>query len=191
MAARARLDGLAMSTSNRRIRGVMLAGPSGSGKTTLANKLHEELCIPSVSFGDVVRAAAPSGATRETLEQVGQQLIDQGWKPFCEAVLSRRPPDAEVVTIDGIRHVGAVHTLRNLLHPESLLIYVSASPPQVRSRTADRPASRQPVPHSQMDREATQLSEVADLVLPRDWTPMSAVSSIRKALDLTPPPPRP
>jgi dephospho-CoA kinase len=191
MVARSRLDAPAMTTSANHIRGVMLAGPSGAGKTTLARKLHDELRIPPVSFGDVVRAVAPPDATRETLEQVGQQLIGQGWKPFCEAVLSRTPQDAVIVSIDGIRHLAAVQTLRELLHPRSLLIYVSASPPQVRRRTADRPASRQPVPHSQMDREATQLTAIADLVLPRDWTPGSAVSSIRKALEITPPRPRP
>lgn len=191
MAAGSRLDAPAMTTSVSSIRGVMLAGPSGSGKTTLAKKLHDELHIPPVSFGDVVRAAAPPDATRETLEHVGQQLIDQGWDSFCEAVLAHTPQDAEIVTVDGIRHLAAVHTLRKLLHPKSLLIYVSASPPQVRRRTADRPAGRQPVPHSQMDQEATQLTAIADLVLPRDWTPGSAVSSIRKAMDITPPRPRP
>lgn len=180
-----------MIASTVRIRGVMLAGPSGAGKTTLAQELYEELRIPSVSFGDVVRAAAPPDAARQTLERVGQQLIDQGWKPFCEAVLARTPPDAEVVTIDGIRHVAAVQTLRDLLHPKSLLVYVSADPRQIRRRTAGRTAGRQPVPHSHMDREATTLTAIADLVLPRDWTPSSAASSIRKALDITSPPPRP
>ena len=71
-----------------------LAGRAAAGKSTLAEALVERLGWPSASFGDYVRAQARArslGANRETLQDLGAQLIETyGWDGFCRRTLAER-----------------------------------------------------------------------------------------------------
>lgn len=104
---------------------VGLTGKRGSGKSTIAHQLVEEYGFARASFGDLVRdeAIARSLPTDvATLQTLGRTLIDEwGWTKFCQAAIAGTR-DASKVVIDGIRHVGALETIRRLVAPVPLIL---------------------------------------------------------------------
>jgi hypothetical protein len=57
------------------------------------------------------------------LQDIGATLIEQGWEGFCRAVLSQVDWEpGQPIVIDGIRHVEAIDTLRQLVAPSKLLL---------------------------------------------------------------------
>jgi len=94
----------------------------GSGKTTLADQLAARFHWRKASFGGYVRQVAKERGlepSRTVLQNLGAQLTaEQGWQSFCSNTLDRvsfRP--GESLVLDGIRHVNAVVTLRDLVKP--------------------------------------------------------------------------
>lgn len=104
---------------------VGLTGRRGSGKSTIARRLVEGYGFVRASFGDVVRdeAIARSLSTdMPTLQALGRRLIDEwGWTLFCQKATAGTY-DARRVVIDGIRHLGALETLRGLVSPMPLML---------------------------------------------------------------------
>jgi len=105
---------------------VAVSGRIASGKSTVAYRLAELLGCPRSSFGEYVRAVVASRGLkphRENLQAVGDALINSGWEPFCRAVLMQSgwQPGRSLV-VEGVRHVEAVHQLRNLVAPSSLFL---------------------------------------------------------------------
>ena len=103
-----------------------LSGRMASGKSTLALRLAELLCCARASFGDYVRTVANSRGiepTGENLQSVGAELVELGWEAFCRAVLSQTSwQPGQMLVVDGVRHVDAIHHLKNLVAPLSVIL---------------------------------------------------------------------
>ena len=100
---------------------VAIAGRIGSGKTTLASILADRLQCPVASFGIYVRFVALQRgldpADRAVLQDLGEELIGEGWHSFCRSVLDHGGYVSGAVVVDGIRHVAAITTIRELVAP--------------------------------------------------------------------------
>ena len=100
---------------------VAIAGRIGSGKTTLASILADRLQCPVASFGSYVRSVALQRgldpADRSALQDLGEELIGEGWHSFCRSVLNHGGYVSGAVVVDGIRHVAAITTIRELVTP--------------------------------------------------------------------------
>lgn len=113
---------------------VAFSGPIGGGKTTVSKHVASSLGYLWVSFGEYIRKVATArgySLTRETLQDLGTELITKGWLVFCGAVLSEIAwQSAPGIVVDGVRHVEAIEALRDLIHPSSfLLVYVTLPEP--------------------------------------------------------------
>lgn len=108
---------------------VLFAGPICSGKSTISKAFAQKLGWRWTSFADYLRhiaAAERLPMSRSSLQDLGQQLIDRGWLPFCRSVLdfAQWTPGLPLI-VDGIRHPEAVHALESLTTPSPVtLIYV-------------------------------------------------------------------
>lgn len=100
---------------------VAIVGRIGSGKTTLASILADRLQCPMASFGSYVRSVALQRgldpADRAALQDLGEELIGEGWHSFCCSVLNHGGYVSGAVVVDGIRHVAAITTIRELVAP--------------------------------------------------------------------------
>lgn len=102
------------------------AGRMGSGKTTLTTALAKALGCRCASFGDYVRHVVKARGleqTRENLQRIGTDLLEQNRLAFCNEVLRYAgwtPGDALV--IDGLRHAETIHLIRQLVSPLRLEI---------------------------------------------------------------------
>lgn len=100
---------------------VAIAGRIGSGKTTLASVLADRLDCPVAGFGSYVRSVALQRgldtADRASLQDLGEDLIGEGWQSFCRSVLNHGGYVSGAVVVDGIRHVAAITTIRELVAP--------------------------------------------------------------------------
>jgi dephospho-CoA kinase len=102
------------------------AGRMGSGKTTLTTALAEALGCRRASFGDYVRHVVNARGmeqTRENLQRIGTELLEQDRLAFCNRVLlysGWKPGDALV--LDGLRHAETIDLIRQLVCPLMLKI---------------------------------------------------------------------
>jgi len=179
---------------------VGLAGPIAAGKTTIALELATELGTPCVSFGDAVRRVAFERSLptdRATLQDLGEELVESGWEPFCRAVLAQAPwRPGQSLVIDGIRHLGAITTLRRLVAPSLLaIVFLEVSAEARRERLAARGTTQQETLVADDHRSEVELRsvrEAADLVLPDTVDPRQTIARLcRSILDLGQRPDRP
>jgi len=173
---------------------VGVAGRIGSGKTSLSSELATRLECPRASFGDHVRAVARSRHLDETdrtvLQDLGDALIAKGWTEFVRAVLGDAKYKAGTVVVDGIRHVGAIATLREVLTPTPLVVVAVATHNDVRrgrllQRGLTEPDADAADSHPN-ESEVSKVLEAADFVVPADSTVDEAVSSVLEWLSARP-----
>jgi dephospho-CoA kinase len=110
-----------------------LAGKIGSGKSTVAEILASRLGVSRVSFSSVVRRIARQrglSEERAVLQNLGDELIANGWDSFCAMVLDQAQDGPPV--IDAIRHTGAVGSLMKLLRPARLVVVYLDVPESIR-----------------------------------------------------------
>lgn len=106
------------------------SGSIGSGKSTLSFRLSKELNCKYASFGDYVRKQAImvgiSNPTRAQLQEIGERLISNGVKDFCQAVLQDIGWESgKPLVIDGVRHFDVLENLSKIFYPHKLfLIYL-------------------------------------------------------------------
>ena len=152
---------------------ILFAGPICSGKSALSKALAQKLGCRCVSFADYLRHAANDqrlSTSRSSLQDLGQQLIDKGWLPFCQNVLdfAQWVPGLSLV-VDGVRHVEAVHTLRSLTSPNPLTVIFVETPLQIRKErfTAREPEGSFEIADSHpIERDAgARLRQLADHVV--------------------------
>ena len=97
------------------------SGPIASGKTTIAHAIAETLNWRFASFGDFVRKEAHRRqleSSRKVLQDLGNEIISQGWESFCQAVLVDSGwICGQGLIIDGIRHIEGLETVRKLVSP--------------------------------------------------------------------------
>jgi dephospho-CoA kinase len=106
------------------------AGPIASGKTTLSKAISRRFGWKYVSFGEYIKKVATrrgyDPVSREIMQDIGNELIDNGWKKFCNSVLDDAHwVKGEGLVIDGIRHVEGLMTIKIIAAPQAVyLIYV-------------------------------------------------------------------
>ena len=107
---------------------VYVAGKICSGKSTLAKKIAEHTGYPLISFGGILKdhlVKSDLPVTRESLQHIGQGLIDQlGYDGFLQWSIVHSPQiqwDKSLV-VDGLRH-GAIYSRLVERFPHSVLVY--------------------------------------------------------------------
>src|SRR4051812_10083492 len=108
---------------------VAFSGGIKGGKSSVSREVAARLRWLRVSFGDQVRAAVRSrgldDSDRDTLQSVGQELVDKDAHGFSQAVLSQAgtawTPGQNLI-VDGLRHTEVAAALRELVKPSSLRI---------------------------------------------------------------------
>jgi cytidylate kinase len=147
-----------------------LSGYRGSGKSTIASYLALSKGFAVVSFGDFVRSEAKRRGIEqsvESLQTLGAQLVQEwGILNFSARVLGQEPPDRDVV-VDGIRHVDALHALRELSAPRRFVsVFVDVGDLERRRRLQERDnndgISRD---NHVVESEVRRLRELADFVI--------------------------
>jgi dephospho-CoA kinase len=97
------------------------AGRMGSGKTTLTTALVQALGYRRASFGDYVRHVVKGRGleqTRENLQTIGTELLEQDRLGFCSAVLQHAGWEpGEALVIDGLRHAETIDLIGQLVSP--------------------------------------------------------------------------
>jgi len=107
---------------------ICVAGKICSGKSTLARKIAEYTDYPLISFGGILKdhlIKSDLPITRESLQRIGQELIDQlGYDKFLRWSIEHSPQiqwDQSLI-VDGLRH-GAIYTHLVERFPHSVLVY--------------------------------------------------------------------
>lgn len=153
-------------------------GKIGSGKSTVSTAVAEALGWPRTGFGDYVRAlAAQKGLAvdRQTLQRLGESLVNAGPAEFCRAVLDQAnwEPGKSVV-VDGIRHAAIVSALRETVAPVELLVVFVAVEDSLREARVQTRDGQNHAPLSLLDAHSTEsdvdslLSKMADLTIDGD-----------------------
>jgi len=163
-----------------------LAGRIGSGKTSLSAELSVRLDCPRASFGDFVRTVAEQrgldAGSRDVLQALGDELIAEGWEPFCRGVLALAGYESGAVVIDGIRHHEAAATLRRILSPVQLYVVGVSSPDEDRLlRLADRGLTLDEVRRADLhsnEGEVLGVLGMADVVVDRRSSPAEAADAV-------------
>lgn len=122
---------------------VAISGRTRAGKTTLAAGLERELGWQTASFSSWIRAEARErglAEERRPLQDLGARLIEElGWDEFCLAMLrhARVGPADAPFAVEGIRHVGTLDGLRDVLAPvEVVLVHLNVSDEERNRRLA-------------------------------------------------------
>jgi adenylate kinase family enzyme len=105
------------------------AAPIEAGKTTVSTSVAARLDVPRVSFGGYLRRLAQQmglEVTREVLQDLGNRLVSDDVRAFCDEVLKEQPwQEGRPLIVDGVRHIEVLDTLRDMLAPaEEYLIYI-------------------------------------------------------------------
>lgn len=106
------------------------AAPIEGGKSTISTRLAEALHAPRVSFREYLEGVARKTGmpvTRESLQDLGENLVQHKMREFCTAVLRQASWAAETpLLIDGVRHLEVLKTLKELVAPVPFyLIYLN------------------------------------------------------------------
>lgn len=164
------------------------AGRIKSGKSTISQAVSTKLGWKRASFGDYVRKqAALRGIdqSRESLQGLGAKLVDEGWEKFCLQVLKQADwKKGDSITVDGVRHMQALETLRKITLPaETLLVFVKTDERTWRERLNKEGIGTENLKsfesHS-TEKEVAALSRVADFVVEGGQSPGQTVDSIIK-----------
>ena len=107
---------------------IYVAGKICSGKSTLAKKIVEHTGYPLISFGGILKnhlVKSDLPVTRESLQRIGQELIDQlGYNGFLQWSIEHSPQIQwnSPLIIDGLRH-GVIYSRLVEMFPRGVLIY--------------------------------------------------------------------
>lgn len=148
------------------------AGGIGSGKSAISDRVASLLGWPRVGFGDYIRTVARQRGldeARETLQEIGAELVAKNLEGFCQSVLkqAKRSTDQSLV-VDGIRHVEVLDVVRRLVSPaRPLLIFIDVDRAVCQARMLERGMSSvrldQLESYSTEIQVADQLRDAADL----------------------------
>lgn len=112
---------------------IYVAGKICSGKSTLAKRIAEHTGYPLISFGGILKnhlVKSDLPITRESLQRIGQELIDQlGYEGFVQWSIEHSPEiqwDGHLI-VDGLRH-GVIYNHLVDKFPRSFLVYCACDP---------------------------------------------------------------
>jgi len=152
---------------------VAIAGVAASGKTTATTAVCDKLLCQRVSYGDYLRKEAHVRGlepARVVLQNLGAEMITRGWGHFTNAVLSQATdwtPGASLA-IDGVRHLGAISSLRDQVSPSRLMVLyidIDEATQEQRLRRGGRELDLATIREHHVELELPQLREVADVVV--------------------------
>lgn len=164
------------------------AGKMGSGKTTVSSMTAQSLGWARVAFGDYVRSVARQRGlddSRETLQALGESLLEKDREGFSRAVLAQtdwRPGHSLVV--DGIRHVQIADALRRLVEPARFLLVLISTDDELRQSRlhqrddGGRESLEQAEMHSTEIQVQSLLPRIADLILDGNLSPRAAADEV-------------
>ncbi len=169
------------------------AGGIGSGKTTVSTKVSERLGWPRASFGDYVKHVATTRGldhSRDTLQTVGESLVSEGWVEFCNNVLKRANwRHGQDLVIDGIRHVKAFETIKQIASPSKvLLFYIVLDSSAREKRLSDDRRGKVLHKHELHSTEVevhTALPQIADFCLDGTMDAETLVNSVLTSIGLS------
>jgi hypothetical protein len=151
------------------------AGQMASGKTTLSTEVAAHLGWPRVSYGDAVRKVAERRAlapTRANLQELGQELVIQGWEQFTNLVLEQVGgwSGATPLVVDGVRHIGAINSLASLGSLPILVCFLEAPFNRAqRMHSKEGPDASRGSPESHpVEQELAQVRSNAHLIINTD-----------------------
>lgn len=107
---------------------IYVAGKICSGKSTLAKKIADHSGYPLISFGEILKdhlVKSDLPVTRESLQRIGQELIDQlGYDGFLRWSIEHSPQIQwnSSLIVDGLRH-GEIYSRLVETFPHSILVY--------------------------------------------------------------------
>jgi hypothetical protein len=144
---------------------ICFSGRMTSGKTSVTAALAQRLGWRRAAFGEYVRAqlARQGGdsAPRETLQNLGQSLVDADPEGFVRAVLASAgfiPGDN--LLIDGVRHVDIQTLIGKLVHPSrAYLIHLAVDDVHAYARSEGRPQGRAEIVHAEAHRVESDLKQ--------------------------------
>lgn len=112
---------------------IYVAGKICSGKSTLAKRIAEHMGYPLISFGGILKnhlVKSDLPITREGLQRIGQELIDQlGYEGFVQWLIEHSSEiqwDGPFI-VDGLRH-GVIYNHLVDKFPRSFLVYCVCDP---------------------------------------------------------------
>jgi dephospho-CoA kinase len=164
---------------------ICLAGAPGSGKTTIAKAVAAQIGLRCGSFGDYVRSRARErglSTERGSLQRLGQSLVNQGPRDFCQATLDWlgwTPPHGLI--LEGLRHVSVYEALQALVHPNQVfLIFIDVEKSIQRERLKSRSGEElsKALTTDPTELEISSLRNRADLIVSGPETPEAAVENI-------------
>jgi dephospho-CoA kinase len=151
------------------------AGRIGSGKSTISSCLAAALNWPRASFGEYVRTVARQRGldeSRETLQKLGESLINENAEKFCKSFLAQAKwKEGCPLIIEGIRHLEIVELLRKIMLPtEFKLIYITLDEQLRELRLHRRDAADfshiQQIENHSTERDSKEaLASIADLIV--------------------------
>ena len=154
------------------------SGSIASGKTTVSKEASRVLGWKYGSFGDFIRKEAiRRGAkyeSREVLQDIGSELINQGWDEFCWGVLRDAGWEkGHGLVLDGIRHLEGLEKIREIVNPLSVfLIFIQVSPNIRKKRLLEKKIKETNLlkfeQHQTEQQVKLKLLEYADLVVNGD-----------------------
>ena len=171
------------------------AGSIASGKSVVAKAVADTMGVPYVSFGGAVRSEAEVRGlepSRTTLQDLGNELIAQGWDRLWARVIDQVNWDhRSSLVVDGIRHLGAIAIIRQSATPSRFyLIFVSTPPGHRRSRLLERGwtcAEARMADQHPTEKELPAVRDRADLLIDNDGglseTTAIVVSALRELDD--------
>ena len=168
---------------------ICLAGPRASGKSTTAGSLAALLGWGHFSFGDYVREIARQRGydPRElrVLQNLGIELINQGWDVFCKNMLEfNKYSNTDSFIIDGIRHVEALNTISTITETKVILVYLNSTDEVLEKRVKNR--NRGEYKGSELHEVEKQIKnevkDSADIIITTDNTPKSIAKQIIQEL---------
>jgi cytidylate kinase len=164
------------------------SGKLGSGKTTVSKLLAERVGARWNSFGNTVKRIAQERGLpmeREALQALGEELVSNSPKAFCQRVISEAEPSSgRGLVLDGLRHTVILKHLQQSLLPSLLIpVFVDVDEPVRLDRIQRRGGLsiedlRRLESHSTEVEVMAALRSLAQLRVNNSGTPGSAVEEI-------------
>jgi dephospho-CoA kinase len=165
-----------------------LAGGIATGKSTLARELVRRFAGSTVrAFGDVVRRKAAQdgrGQDRATLQEIGLQLIADGWPTFVDLLLADiQPVHDSTLIIDGIRHVEAIAEIRRRFPTTPVrVVFMRLDALTTEARLIVRDGGVEGLEHT-VEADVWRIEQMADLIIDARQSIEESIASVSRVVE--------
>lgn len=154
---------------------ICFSGRIGSGKTSASRGVAGAIGAAWCGFGDFIRssaiAAGRDAASREVLQELGAQLIDEhGPAWLCAQVIAAASWNGKTaLVIDGVRHADVLDEIsRQVIGHPTVLVYLAFDGVRESPRGLDKESRRRAEQHSTERDVLDVLPSRADVLIPVD-----------------------